>query len=235
MLREGVVVIDGKRRSIVCTREYRLGMRPANAGKKYPAEIYSREEIDRLMAKMGRGPTGARNRAVTAVMRRSGLRVAEALALQLKDVDLAAGTIVVLHGKGDRRRTVGVDQETTALLEVWLDHRRRLKVPQGSPLFCVISKPTLGKALYSSTVREMLKRAAVKAGVEKRVHPHGLRHTFAVELMREGVPTPLIKKALGHASLDTTERYLDHLEPMEVVSMMRKRASHEILPLMFAS
>lgn len=235
MLTGSVVLVDGKRRSIVCTREYRLGMRPANAGKKYPAEIYTREEIDRLMAKMGRGPSGARNRALTAVMRRSGLRVAEALALQLKDVDLVAGTLQILHGKGDRRRIVGLDQETIALLEVWLEYRRKLKIGPGCPLFCVISKPTLGKALYSSTVREMLKRAAVKAGIEKRVHPHGMRHTFAVELLREGVPTPLIKKALGHTSLDTTERYLDHLEPMEVVTMMRKRASHEIPPLLFAA
>lgn len=230
------VLIDGRRRSIVCTREYRLGMSPGNAGKKFPAEIYSREEVDRLMAKMGRGATGARNRAITAVMRRSGLRVAEALALQVKDVDLASGTLVVLHGKGNRRRTVGIDQETVALLEVWLEHRRALRPPAGSPLFCVISRPTIGKPIYSSTIREMLKRAAVKAGVEKRVHPHGLRHTFAVELMREGVPTPLIKKALGHSSLDTTERYLDHLEPAAVVEMMRRRASHDgPPPLMIAS
>lgn len=235
MLTKGVVLIDGKRRSIVCTREYRLGMRPANAGKKYPAEIYTRDEIDRLMQKMGRGPTGARNRAMTVVMRRCGLRVAEMLALQMKDVDLVAGTLVVLHGKGDRRRALGLDQETIALINVWLDHRRKLNVGPGRPLFCVISKPTLGKSIYSSVVREMLKRAGVKAGIEKRVHPHGLRHTFAVELMREGVPTPLIKQALGHASLDTTERYLNHLEDGELVRMMQNRASHEIPPLLFAA
>ena len=234
-MQSSTVVIAGRRRSIVCTREYRLGVRPANAGKKYPAEIYSREEIDRLMAKMGRGATGARNRGMTAMMRRCGLRVAEVLALELKDVDLTAGTVQVLHGKGDRRRVLGIDQETIALLEVWLEYRRKLEVGPGRPLFCVISKPNVGKAIYSSTVREMLKRAAVKAEIEKRVHPHGLRHTFAVELMREGVPTPLIKKALGHASLDTTERYLDHLEPEAVVTMMRQRASHEVPPLMFAA
>lgn len=234
-MRSSTVEIAGKRRSIICTREYRLGMSPANAGKKYPAEIYTREEIDRLMSRLGRGPTGARNRAMVGVMRRCGLRVAEALALQLKDVDLAAGSLQILHGKGDRRRIVGVDQETVALIEVWLQHRKALKVPPGCPLFCVISKPTLGKEVYSSYVREMLKDAGRKAGIEKRVHPHGLRHTFAVELMREGVPTLLIKKALGHASLDTTERYLDHLGNDAVVKMMRNRASHEIPRLMFAA
>ena len=229
------VLIDGRKRSIVCTRGYRLGVTPANAGKKYPAEIYSTEEIDRLMAKLGRGPSGARNRAMVALMRRSGLRVAEVLALELKDVDTAAATVQILHGKGDRRRVLGIDQETIAMLQVWLEYRRRLDIPPGRRLFCTISEPTRGNPVYSSCVRETLKRAAVKAGIEKRVHPHGLRHTFAVELLREGVPTPLIKKALGHNSLDTTERYLDHLEPLEVVEMMQARASHDVPRLLIAA
>lgn len=229
------VLIDGRWRSIICTREYRLGVRPGNAGKKYPAEIYTKDEIDRLMAKLGRGPTGARNRAMVVLMRRCGLRVAEVLALQLKDVDTVGGTVQILHGKGDRRRVLGMDQETIAMLEVWLEYRRRLQIPPGRPLFCTISKPDQGKPIYSSCVRETLKRGAVKAGIEKRMHPHGLRHTCAVEMMREGVPIPLIKAMLGHSSLDTTERYLNHLENGELIRVMQARASHDVPRLVIAA
>ena len=215
-------------RSPVTIPSYRQGVRPANAGKKYPAEIYSRDEIDRLLAAMGRGNAGARNRALTAVMWRCGLRVAEVIALEPKDVDLTAGTVQVLHGKGNRARRVGIDQEAIAQIDVWLTRRRKLEIPARRPLFCVISRPTLGKELYTAYVREMLKDAAARAGIEKRVHPHGLRHTFAVELSRSGVPLKQIQRALGHSSVATTDRYIDHLEPLEVVRMMRSREWAEV-------
>jgi integrase/recombinase XerD len=218
------VLIADRRRSYVTEPGYRLGVPPANAGKKYPAEVLSREEIHRLLGAMGRGNAGARNRALVVVMWRCGLRVAEALALEPKDIDLASCALQVLHGKGNYRRVVGVDQEAIAALELWYIRRRTLRVGPGRPVFCVISRPTLGKPLYSAYVREMLKDAATRAGIERRVHPHGLRHTFAVELARDGVPVHQIRKALGHQSLATTERYIDHLEPLEVVRMMQARA-----------
>ena len=67
----------------------------------------------------------------------------------------------------------------------------------------------------------LLVRAGV--GMEKRVHPHGLRHTMAFELMMEGVPVPIIQQQLGHASLATTDRYLRHLAPRDVVMAMQQR------------
>lgn len=60
-----------------------------------------------------------------------------------------------------------------------------------------------GASLHQSYVRTLLPRLAAKAGIEKRVHPHGLRHTLAYELMMEGVPVPIIQRQLGHASLAT--------------------------------
>jgi integrase len=69
----------------------------------------------------------------------------------------------------------------------------------------------------------MLPRLAKRAGIEKRVHPHGLRHTHSAELMLEGVPVPIIQRALGHTSLATTDRYLRHIAPKDVVEAMRGR------------
>ena len=74
-----------------------------------------------------------------------------------------------------------------------------------------------------SYVRTMLNRLADRAGIEKRVHPHGLRHTHSFELMMEGVPVPVIRQQLGHASLATTDRYLRHLAPKDVVEVMQRR------------
>lgn len=215
---------DGRFRSVVTLPEYRLGMPPDNFGKKYPAEVLTTTEVKALLAAMPRrGFAGPRNRALVVVMWRSGLRVAEALALTPKDVDLERGTINVLHGKGDRSRVVGIDPEAAALVDLWIQQRRKLRIGPNRALFCVISVPRQGRPLYSSYVREMLKDAATKARIEKRVHPHGLRHTYAAQLAGEGVPIHVIRKALGHSSLATTERYVDHLAPLEVIRAMQRR------------
>lgn len=229
----GSVLIDGRWRSEVTLSSYRLGMKPANFGQKYPAEVLSRQEVCDLMAACSRrGPTGLRNRALIVVMWRAGLRVAEALALYPKDVDLEAGTIAILHGKGDRRRVVGLDPQAGAVVDAWLKRRRELGIGRTAPLFCVISVGSRGRPLRSAYVREALKLLARKAGIDKRVHPHGLRHTHAAELALEGVPLHVIRRQLGHANLATTERYIDHLRPADVISAIQERAwvSHESPP-----
>jgi site-specific recombinase XerD len=227
------VLINGRRRSVITLPGYRLGMKPANYGRKYPAEILTREEMSRLLAACSRrGPTGLRNRALIITMWRSGLRVSEALALRPKDVNLDHGTITVLHGKGDRARTVGIDPQAAAVIDAWIQRRKTLGIGPLSPLFCTISGETAGRRVKDSYVREALKDLAKKAGIEKRVHPHGLRHTHAAELAREGVPVHIIRRQLGHGSLATTERYIDHLTPMDVITAMQTRdwATHEPPP-----
>ena len=145
--------------------------------------------------------------------------MAEALALKIKDVDPDVGTVTVLHGKGDRRRVVGLDPGAMAIVLRWVDKRRSLGISGRSPLF-----GTLGsRPLHASYVRTMLHRVGANAGVEKRVHPHALRHSMAFELMWEGMPVPLIQAQLGHTSLATTQRYLDHLAPRELVETMQRR------------
>ena len=88
-----------------------------------------------------------------------------------------------LHGKGDVSRTVGLDGQTAALLGRWIDRRRALGFNGRQPLFCTITTGTrggvtlaAGSAMQQSYVRHLLRRLAAKAGVERRIHPHGLRH-----------------------------------------------------------
>jgi integrase/recombinase XerD len=70
-------------------------------------------------------------------------------------------------------------------------------------------------------VRVLLRRLAAKAGVDKRCHPHGLRHTFAVELEEAGTPVTVISKLLGHSSIAVTARYLDHLTNGQAVDALQ--------------
>jgi site-specific recombinase XerD len=168
----------------------------------------------------GRAPTGIRNRALIAVLWRCGLRIGEALALELRDVDLDAATIRVRHGKGDRSRTVGLDEQTAALIARWLDRRRTLNVGARSTMFGTLH----GGRIDSSYVRRLLPRLARKAGITKRVHPHGLRHTYAAELAREHAAVNVIRDALGHSSLAVTDRYLRDVAPMHVIDTMHARS-----------
>jgi site-specific recombinase XerD len=206
-------------KSVTMTESQRKSA-PANKGQRYPAEILTPVEVKPLIrACSGRAPTGIRNRGLIVVLYRGGLRISEALALKLKDLDQDAGTIRVLHGKGDRARTVGLDPTAFAVIERWLDRRSSLGINSRALLFCTLD----GKPLATAYVRALLPRLAKRAGIEKRVHAHGLRHTHAAELAREGVPVNVIQAQLGHTSLAVTDRYIRHIAPEQLIEAMRAR------------
>ena len=190
-----------------------------NRGRTFPAEPLSQVEVQQLMDGMNRGVTGTRNRALVAVLYRSGLRVSEALALRVKDVDRDARSIRVLRGKGGKSRVVGIDDGGLRYLERWLEARGERGLPASAPVFCKLD----GGEWDPSAVRRMLGRAGEAAGLGKRVHPHGLRHSMAAELAREGVPATLIQRQLGHGSLGTTNTYLQSIASAEVIEAMGNR------------
>lgn len=221
---EVLEIPHARARSPITLPGYRAGMPPPNAGRKFPAEVLTRDEFSRLLAACSRrGSAGLRMRALLVVLYRSGLRIAEALSLEPKDVDFESRSITVLHGKGDKRRVVGIDDQALAVVEKWMERRRALGIPRGRVIFCVLSEPTKGKPMYSSVVREAMKDLGLKAGIEKRVHPHGLRHAFASELSREGVSLTVIQTLLGHSDLATTARYVAHLTPWEAIERIHSR------------
>jgi len=224
--------------------------RPSPRGRRLPPEVLSHAEVCALIEACGRyAPLGLRNRALIALLYRAGLRINEALSLYPKDLDLADGSVRVLHGKGGKSRTVGLDPGAAAIIERWLEARStclalslavqpemRPNRPQAygsapasvtapryafgrQPVFCTLR----GQPMSASYVRRLLKRLAARAGIEKRVHAHGLRHTHAAQLRAEGVDIAIISRQLGHTSITTTARYLDHLAPRAVIEAMRRR------------
>jgi site-specific recombinase XerD len=199
---------------------YHSGRQAPNKGRSFPPEVLTEDEVKALIRSCSnRAPTGIRNRALIITMYRAGLRISESLALKPKDIDADAGTVTVLHGKGDKRRVVGLDPGSMAILLRWVDTRRQYRLTGRTTLFCTLQ----GRPLHSSYVRTLLHRLGTKAGIEKRVHPHGLRHSMSYELMMEGVPVPIIQQQLGHTNLATTQRYLDHIAPKELVETMQRR------------
>lgn len=200
-------------------RKPKASTKAATSLRRPPEVLSEAEAIALIRACSARAPTGIRNRALIAVLWRSGLRISEALALELRDLDLEAGTIRVRHGKGDKSRTVGVDEQTAAMLARWIDRRRSLSPGARSPIFCTLK----GGRLDTSYVRHLLPRLAARAGIQRRVHAHGLRHTYAAELAREQTPINVIRDALGHTSLAVTDRYLRDVAPTHVIDTIRAR------------
>jgi site-specific recombinase XerD len=196
--------------------------RPANKGRRYPADPPRVEEIVAVMRQTGGDAHGLRLRGLITVLWRAGLRIAEAVALQETDLEPGQGSVVVRSGKGGRRRTVGMDDWGWEQLRPWLELRRSLPV---GPLFCVINPPGSGRPWTSGAARCRLARVAADAGVRRRFAPHQLRHAHAVEMAREGVPLNVIQRQLGHANLGVTSIYLQGIDTAEIVETVRGRTS----------
>ncbi len=199
---------------------YHRGRVPPNKGKKYPVEILTPDEVRQLAAQCSTTSSrGIRARAIIVLLYRTGMRISEALEVRAKDVDLEAGSVAVLHGKGGRQRTVGIDPGAYEHIDAWIKRRESVGISDPVPLLCTLQ----GRPMSGSSVRAMFRRLGQRAGIEKRVHPHGLRHTHAYELMMEGISMPIIQQQLGHVSLETTDIYLAHIAPKQVIETMRNR------------
>jgi site-specific recombinase XerD len=192
----------------------------SNKGEKMPVEPLTPTEMNSLLKANNKGVSGLRNRALIVLGWRAGLRCSEALSLMTKDLDPENHTIRVLHGKGDKARTVGLDETSWVVLEQWRSARVKLGLGVKTPLFCTLQ----GKALNARYVRALMNRLAAEASIEKHVHFHGLRHTHAFELANEGTPLHIVQQQLGHANLAVTSRYISHLNPQETVNRMKSRS-----------
>jgi integrase/recombinase XerD len=169
----------------------------------------SRTEVDALLAVPDQETwAGRRDHAwlITAVQ--TGLRVSELTNLKCKDIELGAGAYVYVIGKGRKERYTPLTKETVKTLKSWI---AELKNATDEVLF-----PSLrGKSMSNDGIQYLLAKHCRKAAElcpslqKKRVSPHQLRHTAAMELLKAGVDVTVIALWLGHESLDTTRIYLE--------------------------
>jgi site-specific recombinase XerD len=218
----------GRGRSPATMPGYHAGRSPRNKGIRYPADPPTVDEIVAVMRHAADDRHGWRLRAMIVVLWRAGLRIQEALALVEHDLDPRRGSLLVRHGKGGRRREIGMDDWGWDELRPWLSARAELPV---GPLFCVIDGPTRGRPWSGAAVRTEFRPVAARARVRCRFAPHQLRHAHALELAREGVPLNIIQRQLGHSNLGTTSIYLQGIDPEEIITAVRTRRG----PMMSAS
>jgi integrase/recombinase XerD len=145
-----------------------------------------------------RCPTGLRNACMLRLMLNLGLRASEVLNLEIRDIDWMSGKLMIRQGKNRRDRTLWLNEEDLDLLREW-----REKKPGGDLLFTTLD----GGRINDRYLRAMVDRLAKKAGIEKNVHPHTLRHTFATDLYNQTKDIRMVQKALGHANIQTTTIY----------------------------
>jgi integrase/recombinase XerD len=138
--------------------------------------------------------------AIAMVLYGAGLRITEALALKVTDIDGSRGVIRIRHAKGNKQR----DAKLSPSLYAWL---RRYWAEQRPALPYVFATRSTGKPPRTDSVRRALKLAAKQAWIRKRVTPHVLRHSFATHLLEHGTDVRVVGALLGHARLESTARY----------------------------
>ena len=149
----------------------------------------------------------ARYQAIVMVLYGAGLRITEALALHVSDIDGARGVIRVRHGKGDKAR----EAKLSPSLYTWL---RQYWARERPPQPYLFASRTTGKPPCQETVRAALADAAKKAWIDKTVTPHVLRHSFATHLLEQGTDVRVVGALLGHDSLRSTARYAQVTEKL---------------------
>lgn len=200
-----------------------VGIRAPKAAKKLPRAL-SPEEAQRLMQIEGTDELAIRDRAMLELFYSSGLRLAELAGLRPADVNFDDATVRVT-GKGAKTRIVPVGRHALAALEDWLGCRERLALPGEDALFVGRG----GHALGPRAVQLRIRRWARKLGLDTRVHPHVLRHSFASHLLQSSGDLRAVQEMLGHASISTTQVYtrLDFQHLAKVYDAAHPRAKRK--------
>ena len=170
--------------------------------------------------------TGKRNRALLQTMADCGLRVSEAVNLRTGDLQREDGritTLTVHWGKGGKDRTAFCTPQLSDKLLRWLDARTALGIGRG-PVFATI-KHGAGRTLLPRYVQYLVSALAERAGIEKRVTPHTLRHTAATRKLKATGNLRIVQDDLGHARLETTRIYT------HVVDAERQEAAESLPPV----
>lgn len=182
---------------------------PFKRARSRPIEYLEFEEIQAVLATIDRITAGGRrDYALLATMFNTGARVQEIVTLRVLDVRLQTPPHVRLFGKGRKERLCPLWPQTAELLGALLEERGGRPLP-GDPLF----RNNRGTRITRFGVRYILKKHCARAQAVtptlagKRLHPHSLRHSTAVHLLRAGVDIVTISQWLGHASVTTTNRY----------------------------
>ncbi len=187
-------------------------LRPPTRGRKLP-HVLSHSEVTHLLGQpRGNEPAALRDRALLEVMYGCGLRASEVVGLEVTDVDLDRG-FVRPHGKGSKERTVPLGRQAAVAVRRYLGSGRpKLVGSRREPKLFVNQR---GGGLTRQGLYKIIRRHARSAGLDGKMSPHTLRHTFATHLLSGGCDLRSVQEMLGHADVSTTQLYT-HLSNEEI-------------------
>lgn len=199
------VALEEPAYTLICQRVLAM---PSKRHERKPIDYLNREEIDALLAAPDPSTwIGRRDRTILMIMVQTGLRVSELIGLRCQDIVLGRCSHVRCEGKGRKQRSTPLRKDAATMIESWL--RERLGLPE-DPAFPSIR----GGALSRDAVERLVAKHAVTAQrncpslKHKKVTPHVLRHSAAMELLQSGVDHTVIALWLGHESPESTQMYL---------------------------
>jgi integrase/recombinase XerD len=185
------------------------------SGLKLP-HVLSTEEIELLLkAPDTDKPNGIRDAAMLELLYAAGLRVSELINLKLQDINLEAG-FVRIFGKGSRERIVPIGGHARKKINTYLKNVRPLRLKQTTSPYLFIARAA--KPMTRQGFWKLLRRYAMQAGLNKKITPHSLRHSFASHLLEGGADLRAVQIMLGHVDISTTQIYThvtrDHLKKL---------------------
>jgi integrase/recombinase XerD len=176
---------------------------PFPRGQKKLPTVLSGEEVKRLLGAV----QNVKHRAVLTTIYAAGLRISEALALKVSDIDSRRMVITVRQGKGQKDRTLMLSPQLLTTLRAYAREVR--------PREWLFPGRRADEPLHATAIQRACGQARRAAGIRKRASVHTLRHSFATHLLDAGTALPVIQRLLGHRSLRTTAIYL-HVSARQV-------------------
>ena len=187
--------------------------------KQHLPQVLTKEEVEKLLRSPNTGQVlGLRDRAMLELMYATGLRISEIINLKLEDLHLTMGTLQTL-GKGHKERIVPVGDEAIKWINRYLEEARPklLKQKRSNYLFLNFH----GNNLTRQGVWKNLKAEVRKAGIQKNITPHTLRHSFATHILENGADLRIVQELLGHADISTTQIYT-HLSNKQLADIYNR-------------
>lgn len=176
-------------------------------GQKRLPEFFYEDEMEKFIASIdGNQPLDQRNRALIEVLYATGMRVSELTELTLQQLDLKNGVILVI-GKGSKERYVPIGDFATEALQLYLAESRTSLMSQYKKEHASVFVNHLGDPITTTGVRYILNQLLQESGLQLKIHPHMLRHTFATHLLNNGADMKTVQELLGHVSLSSTQIY----------------------------
>ncbi|NLI09276.1 MAG: site-specific tyrosine recombinase XerD [Elusimicrobia bacterium] len=194
------------------------GFKAPRPEKKLPKTLSQNETEKLLSLETDEKYSSLRTAAALELLYASGIRISELINIKTEDLNLPQGWIRVF-GKGSKERLVPVNEKACAVLKRYIEERNLRFSSKSAESYVFLNKS--GKKISRIQLWKDIKAFASAAGIDKNVHPHLLRHSFATHLLQRGADLMSISEMLGHSSLSTTQIYT-HLDNSQLKEIHKK-------------